>query len=114
MLPTSEEGAVGALILEALRGLNESIASQNAASTEDRKLLHDMHGRLIRMESVRPDVDGHDLKELASRVDALERDKDRRDGATSLADWLFKSPVVGWIVAALVVIAGFWARDQQI
>lgn len=39
---------------------------------------------------------------LALRVTALEVDFNKRAGATSLVDMLFKSPALGWFVGAAV------------
>lgn len=50
------------------------------------------------------------LDELTKRIDALESERDRRDGATGLGAAILKSPAVGWLVglaaAALAVVKG--------
>lgn len=48
--------------------------------------------------------------DLTKRVDTLEAERDRRDGATGLGAAILKSPAVGWLVgialAALAVVKG--------
>ena len=51
-----------------------------------------------------------DFEKLSKRVDALEAEKNRNDGAKGFGLAVLKSPVVGWIVgiatAALAAIKG--------
>lgn len=66
-----------------------------------------MSERLARIEAnrIHDDVERlrHDLAEETKRVDALMRDKDRRDGALGAMAWLHKS--APWAaVAALAAI----------
>lgn len=102
----AEDGTVEAILI-ALSGIHDSIRSQNAASTEDRKLLHEMHERLIRIE-----VEGlaGKVESLETRVDALERDRDRREGAVSAFEWLSRfGPWLLTIVATAAAVIG-WDR----
>lgn len=50
------------------------------------------------------------VEALTKRIDALEADRDRRDGATNLGVAILKSPTLGWVVgivvAALAAIKG--------
>lgn len=58
-----------------------------------------------------------DFEKLSKRVDALEREKDRRDGATGFGLAILKSPVVGWLVGiaatALTAIKGTYIDDSR-
>lgn len=52
-----------------------------------------------------------DINEIKERLTALERDKDRRDGAMGFGAWLAKSPLVAWLLAAAVVM-WTWLKEQ--
>lgn len=45
------------------------------------------------------------LDELTKRIDALEAERDRRDGATGVLSAIVRSPAAGWLVG--VAIAAF-------
>lgn len=73
--------------IEALRANTEVLKGMQEDMKESRKLLHEIDGRLIRIESNRVDrrVEG-----LEGRVNELESDKDHRDGATGVFNWFGK------------------------
>lgn len=76
-----------------------------------RELIHQMSNRaqeatafarqLAKLESV-PDR----LLAIENRLSTLESDKDKRDGAMGFGSWLLRSPLVGWIAGAAIVV---WA-----
>lgn len=47
-----------------------------------------------------------DLEKLSKRVDALEADKDRNDGAKGVFAGVMKSPAAAWIAAIIGVLYG--------
>lgn len=89
----------------------QDMRKDHATSREvDRLGMQEIRERLIRIEENRI---GEDLKMLeqkvsgyGNRIDALEADKDRRDGATSLLNWLLKNwpTLVAMVVLAAVVL----------
>lgn len=110
MVPMGEEPATLALILEALRGLDERIQSQNLAAVKDREMLHDMHIRVVQIESnqLQRKVD-----DLMQKVDDLESERDRRVGMVSAAEWTTKvGPWLATIIAALAAIFA-WAAGKH-
>lgn len=100
MVPMGEEPATLALILESLRALDKRLDSQNAAATEDRKMLHDVHTRIIQIESNQLQ---RRVEDLTKKVDELNRDRDRRDGALRAGEWFFRNwpAVIGYILLAV-------------
>jgi hypothetical protein len=93
-----------AVALETLRQLNGSLQSVVTSMQEDQRLLHDIHERVIRIESNRLESQVSELErkfdKMGEKVDALERDRDRRDGVMGLAGWLAKH--APWLVAILI------------
>lgn len=73
-----------------------------------------MSERLARIEANRlhDDVERlrHDLADQTARVDALMRDKDRRDGALGAVAWVHKSAPWAAIAAAVAGVAA-WFRN---
>lgn len=92
-----------AMMLGEMRGqLRELIHNQN-----NQVMKNDAIARaLAKLESL-----PEDIAEIKDRLTALERDKDRRDGAMGFGSWLLKSPVVAWLMAAAVVV-WTWLRGQ--
>lgn len=86
------------LILGEVRGqLREIIHDMNNQSAERATMAR----QLAKLESV-PDR----LGAIETRLNALETDKHRRDGAMGFGSWLLKSPLVGWIAGAGIAV---WA-----
>lgn len=110
MVPQQGDEAAGlSLILEMLRGLSGQIDSQNSASTEDRKLIHDIHMRVVQIESNQLQ---RRVEEMAKKVDLLEADKNRRQGVVMSAEWAGKfGPYLAAIVAAGAAILA-WLRAR--
>ncbi len=54
-----------------------------------------------------------DIAEIKKRLTALERDKDRRDGAVGFGAWLLKSPLVAWLAAAALMAWTWWKGQGQ-
>jgi hypothetical protein len=89
----------------------QDMRKDHATSRElDRLGMQEIRERLIRIEENRI---GEDLKMLelrvtaqGNRIDALEADKDRRDGATSLLNWFLKNwpALVAMVLLAAVVL----------
>jgi archaellum component FlaC len=48
---------------------------------------------------------------IDERVTILERIKERETGARGIIAWLLQSPLVGWLVAAILFVAAWW-KDQ--
>jgi tRNA A37 N6-isopentenylltransferase MiaA len=47
-----------------------------------------------------------------AKIAALEAVGYRQQGVLSVGSWIMRSPVVGWIAAAAVVIGGLFAREK--
>lgn len=48
------------------------------------------------------------IQTIDERVGALEKTRDREDGARGFALWALQSPLVGWIFAAAVIATAWW------
>jgi len=83
---------------EIIKSLGESVRQQTQA-------LADLHTQqteiLIRLERIEANKINEQVAALQAKVEVLEADRLRRDGASGVIHALLKSPVVGWIVAAL-------------
>jgi hypothetical protein len=103
MMPIPPEGAAMQFFIEALKANTEVLKGMQADLKEDRVLLRDVRERVIKIESNRVDrrVDG-----LETRVDALEKDRDTRDGALSAGTAIWKNlPSAAAVLLGIVVIA---------
>lgn len=96
VMPVDEMGAVRQMEVEAFRQIADGIKHLNTD-------MRDVRERLIRIESNQLD---RTVKSHSDRIDALERDRDKKQGAEGVLLAVLKSPVVGWVVG--VVIAA-WA-----
>lgn len=79
-----------------------------------REMIHSMNNLLVKFDSLSREVAGlgpiaADIIELKAsisaaqvRLNALEMEKHRTDGAKNLGGLLLKSPVAGWAVGAVV------------
>jgi uncharacterized protein YoxC len=100
MTPTSDEDASLSVVLEMLRGIDGRLQSQDAASTEDRKLLHDI---VLRVDRIERNQLERKVKDLEQAVDDLQSDRDRRRGITMAAEWVGKfGPSIILLIAAAV------------
>lgn len=48
---------------------------------------------------------------IDERVTLLERTKERESGAKGVLVWMLQSPLVGWLAAAVLLVASWW-RDH--
>ena len=76
-----------------------------------RELIHNVNTLSAKMDSLTERVVGAAglpgrVKELEDRVAVLEADKNKRDGAMSIGGWLLRSPLIGWLATAAVML---WA-----
>lgn len=99
---------------EVIRQLAESVRQQTAALSRMQEQMAHVLERLARIESNRVHDDVERLRaalvEETKRVDALMRDKDRRDGAMGAAAWLHRSaPWAAILAAGAAVVAWFKA-----
>lgn len=74
-----------------------------------RELIHTIGNMSMKVDGIGTEVTKHSalidqVKDHEVRLIVLEKDKDRRDGAMGLGAWLFKSPLIGWIVSAAAII----------
>ncbi len=107
-MPVSDEHALRQFEIEALRQITDNLRRLNDKSEEQSKVLHSIDSRLIRIESnkLEPAVE-----ELIVKVDALERDKHRRDGAISAWEWVFKNwPGIIGFFGLIVLILGLTGK----
>lgn len=110
MMAVPEDKAIHLLEIEALRQITDNLKGLNSKMDDQGKAIHGIDVRLARIESNRIDDDvsalGGRVDRLCDRVDALETDKDRRDGALGAWDRLVKSwpTLVGVIVIIVTVL----------
>lgn len=104
MVPQGEEAASLSLIMEMLRGLSDQLSSQNSAAAADRKMMHDMHIRLVQIESNQLQ---RRVEEMAKKIDELESDRDRRAGVIGAAEWV--SRFGPWLATVIAVAAAIVA-----
>ena len=100
LMPVSDEHAMRQFEIEALRSINRNLERLYQRSDEQGQTLHTIDLRLTRIESNSVSAE---VGELKSKVDQLESDRDRREGALSLGNWLLRN----WpALVALLVLAG--------
>lgn len=116
MMPVSEEGAAMQFFIEAMkqntetmRQIGESLKGVQAEQKETLRLVHDTRERVIRMESGGVSEDIAEIKKSISkssaRIEALEADKNRRDGAWRFAAGIREyGPILIVILTALFVV----------
>lgn len=82
---------------EIIKSLGESVRQQTQALTD----LHTQQTEiLIRLERIEANKINEQVAALQAKVEVLEADRLRRDGASGVIHAVLRSPVVGWIVAA--------------
>jgi len=95
-----DEEASLSLILEMLRGINQQLDSQNSAATADRAVLNDIAIRVDRIERNQLE---RKVKDLETKVDTLESERDERRGVTKAAEWISKfGPSIILLIASIV------------
>lgn len=87
---------------DVIKGLSDSIRTMTSALLEQQKTLGEIVERLVRIESNK--VDSR-VTTLEAKVEQLEAERNQRTGMAKVAEWIFKSPLVGWLAAAG---AGAW------
>jgi CRISPR/Cas system type I-B associated protein Csh2 (Cas7 group RAMP superfamily) len=110
MMPVPPEGAAMQFFIEALKantaetkGMRDDLRAERQERREDRKKLDDIYDRVVRIEEQRISAR---VESLDQRVNALEADKDKRDGATSALASLWKNlPSIGAVIIGVVSIA---------
>lgn len=105
-----------AMEIEALRQIGATLQALNTGLVEDRRLLHNIHERLIRIESNRleGEVAAMDVKldKAIDRIASLETTQARQDGAVGLVGWVSKH--APWLVTAVVALAALVGADKVI
>lgn len=103
-----------AMEIEALRQIGATLQALNTGLVEDRRLLHNIHERLIRIESNRMEVEvaalSVRLDKAVDRLVALETSEARRDGAVGLVGWISKH--APWLLAVVVSAAALIGADK--
>lgn len=50
---------------------------------------------------------------IDERVSVLERNRERETGARGVLVWLLQSPLIGWLAAAILLVAGWWKGELK-
>lgn len=101
-------GEHSVLELQVLAQIRDSLAvlMRDARTTSD--TIADVRERVVRLEEREGRLAAVEqtVAKLGGKIDILTQDKDRRDGASSLAAWLFKNwpGVLGLLALAVVVL----------
>lgn len=111
LMPVTDDHAARLIEIEALRQITDNLKGLRDEIKEARSDVSDVRERVIRIESNQLDRqverNTETIGKLQERIDALERDKDRRDGAVSAWDWLFKNwpGVIGFFALIMLILA---------
>jgi predicted RNase H-like nuclease (RuvC/YqgF family) len=100
-VPTANAEALSAQILAQIR---DSLAAINRKQDTIGKDVSSASERIARLEERNERINRLETTVLddKARIDALMKDKDRRDGAAGFVTALLKSPALGWLVGAVV------------
>lgn len=117
-MPVGDEDATRRFFVEAMRANTEALRAntktmEGLAHRVDKigDDVQDVRERMIRIEanplSAKVEANCVRLDRHSKRIDALERDKDRRDGAMSGFDWAMKNwpGIIGFVAMIVVVLA---------
>lgn len=103
MMPVSDDHAARLFEIEAMRQITDNLKRLNDNMSANTQTLHGIDTRLVRIESnsVNSKVADHE-----ARIDKLESAHDRRMGATSLLDWIFRNwpGVLGFAAMIFVLL----------
>lgn len=99
LMPVTDDHALRQFELEALRQITDNLKRLNDKAEKHGDVLQGIDSRLIRIESNKLDAT---VSALVTKVDALEAEKDRREGARGLLNIIMKSPALGWLVGAAI------------
>lgn len=80
-----------------IEGQSQSIREMTSALMDQQKTLGDIVQRLVRIES--NGVDGR-VKALELAVQQLQDERNQRAGMGRIMDYVFKSPLIGWLAGA--------------
>ncbi len=109
MMPHTPADAAQLIMIEALRGLTDSVKQLQTSNGELLRQVSDIHTRVVRIEANRLDREvqqvKQDLVEAKAEIDELKADKNRRDGAVGLLEWLGRFGP--WLLALALGILAF-------
>lgn len=99
-----------------LRQIGDHVAAQTRRLEGLADKMDDVRERLVRLEAQEAGklVEGlrHELQVAASRIDALERERDRVAGAAAIWSWMARH--APWLAAGLAAfLAGFGLKSGQ-
>lgn len=118
-VPASESQVSGLSLIHAMRTMSDGMSRladqqdrQSSKLGEVSEVIHGMDKRLaiIEANSLARMVDEHE-----KRIEALEIDKQRREGAINLADWFFKNwpGIIGFVALAMMVLVATGQLDLR-
>lgn len=106
MMPRKTSDALEQSHILALRQISDGLAQTNRLLERQANKLQEMHDKMVKVESLEIVTKFKDMKDsldaACARIDRLETDKDRRDGATGFFEWAGK--VVPWVLALLAAL----------
>jgi hypothetical protein len=101
-MPVSDEHALRLIEIEAMRQITDNLKRLNEGQAEQTRTLHSIDLRLTKIESNSVNTK---VTELATKVDALESDRDKRDGAITFGNWLLRyGPLLAAVIAIMIVV----------
>ena len=109
-------GSTEGMTLQVLAQIRDSLTALNRDMRHVNEGLTDIRERVIRLEERdrRLEAVEHCTTDLAARVNALEKDKDRRDGAIGLLGAIPKwVPIIG-MIASVLAAAWLYGRSAGI
>lgn len=86
---------------DVIKGQSESIRVMTGALMEQQKTLGEIVERLVRIES--NEVDSR-VKAIEAEIEHIKAERNQRAGMAKLMEWIFKSPLMGWIVGAAATV----------
>jgi uncharacterized protein YoxC len=107
-------GELTAYTHEHRHGVNNLSAKFDALALDIVKRVEALDTKMtIRIDEVVTSLTARN-EALAHRVESLERERERDRGMRGALDWVFKSPLIGWLVALIGFVVAIWARDKQL
>lgn len=86
---------------EVIKGQSESIRTLTEAMMNQQNTLGDIVSRLVRIEANK--VDSR-VTALEAEIEQLKAERNQRAGMAKIAEWTFKSPLIGWLVGAAATV----------
>ena len=106
----SEDKAIAQWTLESMRQITTALNRVTDRLDNVHEKLDAIGERVTRIEANRLEQEvqtiREQLKEVVASLDALESEKDRREGALNLGRFIVKSPLLGWLAMAAALL---WA-----